>query len=36
LEEQIHKTPDSQELINKLKKVRKDFENIAKYSGLAD
>ncbi len=36
LEEQIHKTPDSQELINKLKKVRKDFEYIAKYAGLAD
>lgn len=36
LEEQILKKPDSQELMTKLKKVRKDFENIAKYAGLAD
>jgi hypothetical protein len=36
LEEQILKKPDNEELLNKLKKVRKEFENIAKYIGLAD
>lgn len=36
IEEQILKKPENKELLNKLKKVRKDFENIAKYAGLAD
>lgn len=36
LEEQILKNPDNEELLNKLKKVRMDFENIAKYAGLVD
>lgn len=36
LEEQILKKPDSKELKDKLEEVRNNFENIAKYAGLAD
>lgn len=36
LEEQLLKRPDSEELRDKLIKVRNNFENMAKYSRLAD
>lgn len=36
LEEQVLKKPDNKELMDKLKEVRKNFKNIAKYAGLAD
>jgi hypothetical protein len=36
LEEQVLKKPDCKELRNKLKEVRKNFEEVAKYTWLAD
>ncbi|MFL0161961.1 hypothetical protein [Aquirufa salirivi] len=34
LEEQVIKRPNSEEIKNKLKEVRNNFEDFAKYAGL--